>query len=141
MSTLTGGQVRPSQAQRIVIWLLAMLWAMNALAMVGVPDFWFRTIPGVVHTGPFNDHLVRDIGLAFATIAFGLFLGLARPRFLYPMLVFAAVWFSLHVVLHLWDTAVGHLPISFAHIDLTGTLAPALAHGLVLIWVGRDQSE
>jgi len=39
--------------------------AANGLAMLVVPANWYAMVPGVVDTGPFNVHFVRDIGIAY----------------------------------------------------------------------------
>jgi len=35
----------------------------NGLFMLVVPSAWYHFVPGVTHTGPFNQHFIRDIGL------------------------------------------------------------------------------
>ncbi len=35
----------------------------NGLFMLVAPSAWYQFVPGVTHTGPFNQHFIRDIGL------------------------------------------------------------------------------
>ena len=35
----------------------------NGLFMLLAPSTWYHFVPGVTHTGPFNQHFIRDIGL------------------------------------------------------------------------------
>ena len=51
----------------------------NGLFMLLAPSAWYYFVPGVTHTGPFNQHFIRDIGLIqmFLGAAFGV--GMIRP--------------------------------------------------------------
>src|SRR5215831_10035016 len=49
----------------LVAWVLELGLAANGLAMLEVPANWYAMVPGVVDTGPFNVHFVRDIGIAY----------------------------------------------------------------------------
>ena len=54
-------------APRIVAWVavvIASVEALNGAAMIATPMRWFETTPGVTETGPFNEHLVIDVGLS-----------------------------------------------------------------------------
>ena len=46
-------------------WLLGLGLVANGLVMLTVPAIWYARVPGVVDTGPFNAHFVRDIGAAY----------------------------------------------------------------------------
>ena len=52
--------------------ILALLMAANGLFMLGLPQAWYDAVPGVPLTGLFNPHFVRDIGMAYLTVAGGL---------------------------------------------------------------------
>src|SRR5438876_37422 len=51
----------------------------NGLFMLLAPSAWYHFVPGVIHTGSFNQHFIRDIGLIqmFLGAAFGV--GMIRP--------------------------------------------------------------
>lgn len=124
---------------RAVIWILALFWAVNALWMVAAPQAWWGAVPGVGHTGAFNAHFVRDVGLTYGTVALSLVLGLLRPRILYPMLIVAAIWFVFHGGLHLWEIAAGRMSARHLLLDLPGVFAPMVIHPLLLLWAGRGR--
>ena len=66
----------------------------NGLFMLVVPSAWYHFVPGVTHTGPFNQHFIRDIGIIqlFLGIAFGI--GMIRPERR------IGLWARRHVVAH-----------------------------------------
>ena len=48
---------------KILLWLLGATSLINGIAMFFAPSAWFfRLVPGVPETGPFNAHLVADSG-------------------------------------------------------------------------------
>jgi len=110
-------------------WLLALLalgTAANALWMLGDPVHWYHDLPaGVPDTGPYNEHFVRDIGAAFATIAVALAWAAARPRWRPPLLGVAAIFLAAHAALHVFDTARGFLDAHHWALDLWGVYLPA----------------
>lgn len=106
---------------RVLLLLLASFHGLNGLVMIAAPEGWYGAVPGVVDTGPFNPHFVRDIGFGFVAAAVSLALA-ARPggiTALWP----AAVFLGGHAALHLVEMA--------AH----GTSAPDLARDVALIVV------
>ena len=43
----------------VLLWLLAAMYLANGIEMFFLPSVWFfRLVPGVPETGPFNAHLV-----------------------------------------------------------------------------------
>jgi hypothetical protein len=49
---------------RIVAAALGLVLGANALFQLIAPLAWYDSVPGVIATGPFNAHFVRDIGAA-----------------------------------------------------------------------------
>jgi hypothetical protein len=64
----------------------------NGLFMLVVPSAWYHFVPGVTHTGPFNQHFIRDIGLIqmFLGAAFGI--GMIRPASRLELWAAATSW-------------------------------------------------
>ena len=52
----------------------------NGLFMLGSPEHWYVSVPGVTTTGPFNQHFIRDIGLIFLFVGTAFLLGAATPH-------------------------------------------------------------
>jgi hypothetical protein len=52
--------------------VFAILNVANGLRMLAAPAGWFVGIPAAVpDTGPFNAHLVRDLGVVYAVCGVG----------------------------------------------------------------------
>ena len=56
---------------RIIAGVLALILAGNGVMMLLAPLPWYDAVPGVVATGPFNPHFVRDIGAAYLVAGLG----------------------------------------------------------------------
>jgi hypothetical protein len=96
------------------------------------PQWWYGAVPGVIATGPFNPHFVRDIGAAYLVTALGLGWFAARPREGWPALAAGAAFLTLHAAIHVYDATCGGRPLQdlvrdFAGVYLTAALALALA--------------
>ena len=91
------------------------------------PLSWYRYLPaGVPHTGPFNAHFVRDIGVAYLVAALG-FGWCALNRESCRTVHFALTLFFVgHALIHLFEILTGHLPATHWLIDGPGVFLPAL---------------
>ena len=134
--------------KRIVAGLLALILGLNALAMLFAGLWWYGAVPGVVATGPFNAHFVKDIGAAYLVVAAGLAWFAARPREGWGAMAAAAAFLTLHALVHLTDAfAGGHAGMEAMHAgggladlirDFPGVFLPAL----LALWIaGRKPSE
>lgn len=112
-------------AKTTLTWMLALGLGANALWMLADPRLWYDTIPGVVLTGGFNQHFVRDIGCAYLACALGLGWRARDPQ-AWPAALFAAVFLLLHGGLHVADLALGRCtPAGFVR-DIPAVILPAL---------------
>ena len=70
---------------KILVWVLGAMSLINGIEMFFAPSMWFfRLVPGVPETGPFNAHLVADSGTFFIAVGVGLAdcrLRSAAPRY------------------------------------------------------------
>jgi len=112
--------------------LLAVGLAVNGVLMLAAPAGWYAGLPGVIATGPFNGHFVRDIGAAYLAAASGA--GWAGWRGNRILLLPAAAFLCLHAGIHLADTlADGPAGGAALAVELGGVWLPALlAAGLAL---------
>lgn len=123
-ATPTSGPGYADRRKPAVLWTLAVITAANALWMLTALANWFETIPGVVHTGPFNVHLVRDVGCAYLTVGLLLALATRWPRGGFPLLIAVAIFMILHALLHVWDIVAERLPMSHVLTDLPLVFLP-----------------
>jgi hypothetical protein len=113
----------------LLFWLLlvsAAIGAANATWMLVDPRHWYHDLPAAVpDTGPFNEHFVRDIGAAFATVAVALVWAAFAPRWRPPLVAIATLFVTAHALLHVFDTLRGFLDAHHWLLDLPGVYLPA----------------
>jgi hypothetical protein len=107
--------------------IFCFLSLVNGAWMLSSPLSWYTYLPAAVsHTGPFNPHFVRDIGVAYLVAALGFgwcALHLGRCR---PVHIGLTVFFVGHALIHLVEILAGQLPSTHWLIDAPGVFVPAL---------------
>jgi hypothetical protein len=112
----------------------------NALWMLASPLHWYHELPAAVpDTGPFNAHLVRDVGCAFLAVGAALLWAARVPRWRTPLVALAALFLVGHALLHAYDTLRGALPADHWWLDLPGVYFPAVVIAWGAIAVARRQ--
>jgi len=99
----------------------------NAVWMLAAPRHWYETIPGAADFGPYNEHFVRDIGCIYLTTALALTWALVSIRHRFVLLAVVTVFHVAHAMLHVFDTAGGHVSADHWWLDLPTIYLPALA--------------
>ena len=111
-------------------WLLGLGLVANGLFMLTVPAIWYARVPGVVDTGPFNAHFVRDIGAAYLVCGLALVWFAMRPA-VRPAAQIGAAFLAVHALIHLWDTAAGRAAVEQLLVDVPTVLLPPV----LAIWI------
>ena len=119
---------------RVPKWLVAILWIVAAMHIVtGIemfffPNAWFfRLVPGVPETGPFNAHLVCDSGTFFLAVGAGLAAAAFDPLRNAIAVVVGAIAGVMHSILHVYSHAAGLLSLDHMITEVFGIYLPALA--------------
>ena len=110
--------------------------------MLVVPSAWYHFVPGVTHTGPFNQHFIRDIGIIqlFLGVAFGI--GMIRPERRIGLWAAATLWLIAHAVFHLWEVAVGICSPSVIPRDFPAVTLPAIIGVVLTLWaINHSRAE
>src|SRR5260370_31079826 len=95
----------------VVLWIFAALDIVNGIEMFFFPAAWFfRLVPGVTETGPFNAHLVMDGGTFFLAVGIGLGAPVLDPRRHAAAVLVAAVAGTMPSVRPLFSPVAGVLP-------------------------------
>ncbi|ADO72418.1 hypothetical protein [Stigmatella aurantiaca] len=114
--------------------LLGLGMVANGLFLLVSPNQWYLLVPGVISTGPFNQHFLRDIGMSFLFVGIGLLVGAARP----PARVFlwgaSTLWLGGHALFHIWEVAVGICGPSALARDFPGVTLPAILAAMLTFW-------
>ena len=109
----------------VVLWALVAYYLLTGLYLIVLPLTFYETAPGVVDTGPYNMHFVRDVGFAFTVSALGIAYGMRRAN--KPLVVFGSAWLALHGLFHLilWLIHDNRLATT-ALVDLVLVVVPAI---------------
>ena len=113
---------------------LVVFYLRTGLVLVIAPFTFYQTAPGVVDTGPYNMHFVRDVGFAFALSALAMAYGIREN--LKALVLFGASWLVVHGLFHL-VLFIGHhdhlSPVALT--DVVIVVLPALLTAyLTLTW-------
>ncbi len=112
---------------KFIYLLFSFLNLFNGGWMLLFPQSWYTNLPAdVPHTGPFNAHFVRDLGVAFLVSGVAFAWSARNIDRSYPVHVGLTIFFTGHAVIHLVDIASGHLPATHWLVDTPGVFLPAL---------------
>ena len=111
--------------------LLGAAMAANGLAMLGDPQAWYARVPGVIATGAYNQHFIRDIGLIYLLIGLAFAAGAFRPAERLILWLAPTLWLAGHAIFHLWEVAVGicgpdAIPRDFPGVTVTALIGLGL---------------
>ena len=115
---------------RPLLYGLSIYFFTNAALMWTAPQFWYETVPGVLQTGGFNSHFIRDVALAF--VVSGLALASAARFADQRLALFGAAWPVLHAIFHIWIW-IAHRNTAIDLISLTNVLGIQLPAWTALI--------
>jgi len=116
------------------------VWFGNAVWMLADPAGWYAGVDGVPNTGPYNPHFVRDIGMAYLTLALLAFAAIRWPGQSTPLIGAGALFLGLHAILHVWDIAAGRLPTEHIVMDMPGVFLPVFIAALLMWWCAPSRT-
>jgi hypothetical protein len=96
----------------------------NGLFMLFTSEAWFVRIAAA--TGPFNVHLVQDVGAAYLTSGVAAVWAARAPRWRVPLAAAAALFLGLHGAIHVVEVLRGIQPAAHLVEDFPGVYLPAL---------------
>jgi len=105
---------------RYLAGLMGLAFLANGVVMLVASLAWYDAVPGVVTTGPFNPHFVKDIGAIYVMCALALGWFAWRPRQGWPAMTAAAAWLTLHAAIHVYDATCGSTPLADFQRDFVG---------------------
>ncbi len=108
-------------------WILLVLGVggiVNGLFMLFTSESWFAQI--AAYTGPFNVHLVRDVGAAYVTSGIASVWAARAPAWRVPLAASAALFLGLHGGIHVFEVVTGAQPPFHLIEDFPGVYLPAL---------------
>ena len=128
------------------LWLMGLLGLYTGLQQQFLPRVFYDQFPGfgmawVAQDGPFNEHLMRDLGGANLALTFLVFLAIARPT---ASLVRGVAFATLiaqapHVVYHALHLDL--LPNTLERVLQTASLALVLLIPVFVLIAARDMGD
>ena len=117
----------------IIFIILGVLSAANGAWMLVSAPTWYENLPGVVDTGAYNGHFVRDIGLAYFVSGAGFVWCAFNLRRCWPAVVAQALWATGHALLHVADMVAVRMPLTHWIIDAPSVLLPGAVLGVLAV--------
>lgn len=115
-----------------ILYLIGVVSGGNAAWMLVEPNSWFVQVPaGMEDFGPYNVHLVRDVGAAYMMAAVAILIAARRLDLRFACSGLAAAFFGLHATTHLFETMTGRVDDHHWFLDLPTTYLPFM----ILTWV------
>src|SRR5205823_3521449 len=106
------------------------------------PSTWFfKMVPGVPETGPFNAHLVADSGTFFIAVGVGLLIAGFDPRRHVATVLVAAIANLFHSILHIYSHEAGLLSLEHLGTEVTGIYLPTLLLIAIAIILLRSPAQ
>lgn len=113
----------------------------NGLYMLWDPLGWYNLVPGVVDTGGYNQHFIRDIGLIKLGIAAAFVLGIRRLHHRVVLWTAGALWLVGHALFHFWEVAVGICSPEVLPRDFPAVTLPAIIGVVAALWAMREKGK
>jgi hypothetical protein len=127
---------------KILLWIFGVMSLGNGIEMFFIPSTWFfRLVPGVPETGPFNAHLVADSGTFFIAVGVGLLIAGFDPRRHVAAVIVAAIANLFHSILHLYSHEAGLLSLDHLGTEIVGIYIPTLALIAIAIYLVRGPAS
>jgi hypothetical protein len=99
----------------------------NGAWMLAAPGSWFFGLPAdLPDTGPFNAHLVRDLGTAFTVMGLALAWAARNPSRARGVHLGVTAFLVGHALVHVGELLGGRLPHHHWLLDFPFTFAPPL---------------
>ena len=112
----------------------------NGLWMLADPAGWHAGIPaGVPDFGPLNEHFVRDVGVIFTMLGIALAWAAYVPSARVTATALVTLFYVLHALVHVYDTARGLVGSEHWLIDLPAVYLPALFLVILTALLVRQQ--
>ncbi len=112
---------------KLIYAIACILSLINGTWMLFFPLSWYTDFPAAIpHTGSFNPHLIRDLGVVYIIAALGFGWCATHLERCRPIHLGLTLFFAGHALIHVADIVTGRLPDTHWLIDAPGVFAPAV---------------
>ncbi len=119
--------------------LVVFTTAIGGFILISPADF-YTSVPGVAAAGPYDAHLIRDVGIAYMTLALGGVLALRHPANAPVVTALTATYFVGHAILHAVLEASSVRPLN-AMVEAPGIYLPAIVSITLMVRFNRTPAE
>jgi hypothetical protein len=117
--------------------LNSVFLSLNGIFMIVDPKTWYEAVPGVIATGFYNQHFIRDIGIVQLFLGIAFIVGWFQPTERLVLWGVATLWLIAHAIFHVWEVVVGICGPSALVRDFAAVSLPAII-GLAAICTNRS---
>lgn len=121
--------------------ILSICMFANGVFMLVNPALWYTQVPGVVATGAFNQHFIRDIAMLYMIIGGALLGGVLWREHRVMLWGTAALWLSCHAGFHVWEVMAGLCGPETLVRDFAAVSLPALISAGLTVWAWRGNTN
>lgn len=127
----------------IILLLFGIGDFVNAFWMLASPMHWYLNLPASVPDfGPMNEHFIRDLGAMFLVFGAILIWSALKPGMRKFALGTNFAWYSVHSIVHLFDTFRGLVAMEHLLIDLPLVYIPTCILAVLLfVWNRQPEDE
>ena len=126
----------------VLLWIFVIMYLGNGIEMFFIPSVWFyKLVPGVPETGPFNAHLVADSGTFYLGLAAGLVFAALDTRRQSAVVLAAAVASLMHAILHIYSHEAGLLSLEHLTTEIVGIYVPTIVLCVIAFILMRPERE
>lgn len=126
----------------VLLWIFVIMYLGNGIEMFFIPSVWFyKLVPGVPETGPFNAHLVADSGTFYLGLAAGLVFAALDARRQSAVVLAAAVASLMHAILHIYSHEAGLLSLEHLTTEIVGIYVPTIVLCVIAFILMRPERE
>ena len=127
-------------AVRLLLLVVGLYHALNALAMLLFPREWAAAVVHLDSPTPLHLHFIADIGMAFLASGAAMIWSARRGMAFAPWAIAGAAWPALHSSIHLYGWVMMGLPVTTRDMlsESIGVILISLA-GIALAWLRQRQ--
>jgi hypothetical protein len=122
----------------LLLWGFALGLGLFGAAALVAPLGWYENLPGASETGPPNNHFIRDIGIAYLTMALVAGMAARWAAVRWPLLLVVVFNTAAHGALHALEQLSGgdHHPFNYLE---AGLVYGSVVFAGALVWLFRPR--
>jgi hypothetical protein len=114
--------------------IASIISLVNGAWMLFFPFSWYTDFPAAIpHTGPFNAHFIRDLGVVFILAGLGFGWCALHPHRSRLTHIVLTIFFVGHALIHVADLLTGRVPPTHWLVDAPTVFVPAILLTILVV--------